>query len=47
MTMHDLFDELDIIKCFGHPSHRFYFGEITKKQTSLYTAPGVEDPSLV
>lgn len=47
MTMHELLDELDIIECFGYPGHRIHFGEITKKQKSLYTALGVEDPSLV
>ena len=47
MTMHELLDELDIIECFGHPGHRVQFGEITKKQKSLYAALGVKDPSLV
>jgi len=47
MTMHELLDELDIIECFGYPGHKIHFGEITKKQKSLYAALGVEDPSLV
>jgi len=47
MTMHELLDELDIIECYGHPGHRVQFGEITKKQKSLYAALGVKDPSLV
>jgi len=47
MTMHDLLDELDIIECFSHPGHRVQFGEITKKQKSLYASLGVQDPALV
>jgi len=47
MTMHELLDELDIIECFGYPGHKIHFGEITKKQKSLYAALGVKEPSLV
>lgn len=47
MTLHELLDELDVIECFEHPGHRVQCGEITKKQKSLYSALGVEIPSLV
>lgn len=47
MTMQELLDEFDVIECFEHPGHKLHFGEITKKQKSLYTAMGVEVPSLV
>lgn len=43
MALHDLLNELDIIECFGHLSHKLYFGEVTKKQKSLFAALGVED----
>lgn len=47
MTMHELLDELDIIECFGRPGHKTHYGEITKKQKSLYAALGIEAPALV
>ena len=47
MTMNEVLDEFDVIECFEHPGHKLHFGEITKKQKSLYTAMGVEAPALV
>jgi transposase len=45
-TMQGLLDELDTIELFESPDHGRLLGEITKKQEEIYTALGVEPPSL-
>ena len=44
-TMQELFDDLDFIECFEKPDHHFYFGEITKKQQTIFSAMNVPLPS--
>jgi transposase len=44
-TMQELFDELDVIEMYQQPGNVAYYGEITKKQRSLYFALGVKPPS--
>lgn len=45
-TLQGLLDELDVIELFEAPEHGRLLGEVTKKQEELYTALGVEPPSL-
>lgn len=45
-TLQGLLDELDVIELFEAPGHGRILGEITKKQTELYTALGIKPPSL-
>jgi transposase len=45
-TLQGLLDELDIIEQFESPEHGRLLGEITKKQKEIYTALGVDPPSL-
>lgn len=45
-TMQGVLDELDMIERFEAPEHGCILGEITKKQTELYDAMGVQSPSL-
>ncbi len=45
-TLQGLLDELDIIERFESPEHGRLLGEVTKKQANIYTALGVEPPSL-
>ena len=44
-TMQELFDELDVIEIFQQPGGVTFYGEITDKQSNLYTALGVEPPA--
>ena len=45
-TLQGLLDELDTIELFESPEHGRLLGEITKKQEEIYTALGVDPPSL-
>jgi len=45
-TLQGLLDELDTIELFEAPSHGRVLGEVTKKQSDIYMALGVEPPSL-
>lgn len=45
-TLQGLLDELDTIERFEAPGHGRILGEVTKKQTEIYRALGVEPPSL-
>jgi hypothetical protein len=45
-TLQGLLDELDTIELFEAPEHGRQLGEVTKKQTDLYKALGVNPPSL-
>jgi len=45
-TMHNLFDEFDVIECFEQQGRELRWGEMTKKQTELYHVMGVNPPSL-
>jgi len=47
MTIHEILDELDIVEYCRHPAHKIQYGEITKKQKSLYAALGIEATALV
>ena len=44
-TTQELLDELDIIERYEQPGKKHRLGEMTKKQTALYTALGVNAPS--
>ena len=44
-TLHEVFDELDVIEKYRLPGEASYFGEITEKQRGLYTALGVKPPA--
>ena len=44
-TTQELLDELDVIERYEQPGKRHRMGEMTKKQTELYTALGVNAPS--
>ena len=45
-TLQGLLDELDIIEQFESPEHGRLLGEINTKQKEIYTALGVDPPSL-
>lgn len=45
-TLQGLLDELDTIELFESAEHGRLLGEITKKQSKIYLALGVEPPSL-
>jgi transposase len=44
-TMQDVLDEFDIIECFEVPGQKLQVGEMTKKQTDLYSKFGVTPPN--
>lgn len=44
-TLQEVLDEFDIIECFEIPGQRMQVGEITKRQTDLYTKLGVAPPT--
>ena len=44
-TAQELLDELDVIERYEEPGKKHRLGEMTKKQTALYTALGVNAPS--
>ena len=44
-TMQDVLDEFDVIECFEVPGQRLQVGEITKRQSDLYTKLGIEPPA--
>ena len=44
-TTQELFDDLDVIERYEQPEKKHRMGEMTKKQTELYTALGVNAPS--
>lgn len=46
-TLQGLLDELDTIERFESPEHGRLLGEVTKKQEEIYTALGVDPPSLL
>jgi len=45
-TLQGMLDELDTIELFESPNHGRMLGEVTKRQSDLYNALGVESPSL-
>ena len=45
-TLQGLLDELDTVELFESPEHGRLLGEVTKKQEGIYTALGVDPPSL-
>ncbi len=45
-TMPKVLDEFDIIDCFEVPGQKLQVGEITKKQTELYSKFGGHSPEL-
>jgi len=45
-TLQGLLDELDVIELLEAPDHGRILGEITKKQEAIYSALGVQPPSL-
>ena len=45
-TMQSLLDEFDVIECFEQKGKDRRWGEMTKKQTNLFSLMGVEPPSL-
>jgi transposase len=45
-TLQGLLDELDTIERFESPEHGRLLGEVTKKQEEIYSALGVDLPSL-
>jgi hypothetical protein len=45
-TLQGLLDELDVIELFEAPEHGRVLGEVTAKQEQLYTALGIDPPSL-
>jgi len=45
-TLQGLLDELDTIELFEAPGHGRILGEVTEKQKGIFTALGVEPPSL-
>jgi hypothetical protein len=44
-TLQELLDEFDIIERFEQPGRKHHIGEMTKRQTELYTVLGVDIPS--
>jgi len=44
-TLQEILDELDVIECFEVPGQRLQVGEITLRQTNLYTKLGVIPPA--
>ena len=44
-TMQEVLDEFDIIECFEVPGQKLQVGEMTKKQTELYSKFGVTPPN--
>jgi transposase len=44
-TFHEVLDELDVIEYFEHPGHRGCVGEMTKKQSELFSKLGVPVPA--
>jgi len=44
-TLHEVFDELDVIEKYQLPGKTSYYGEMTEKQRGLYTALGVMPPA--
>jgi hypothetical protein len=45
--MQEILDEFDIIECFEVPGQKLQVGEMTKKQTELFSKFGVTPPELV
>ncbi|MDY6973397.1 MAG: IS1634 family transposase [Thermodesulfobacteriota bacterium] len=44
-TMQEILDEFDVIECFEVPHQRLQVGEITKRQSDLYTKLEIEPPA--
>ncbi|MCP4680791.1 MAG: IS1634 family transposase [Desulfobacterales bacterium] len=43
-TLQEVLDEFDLIECFAIPGQQLQVGEMTKRQTELYTLLGVSPP---
>ena len=44
-TIKEIFDELDVIKCFEQKDYKIKVGEVTKHQENLYKELGVLPPN--
>lgn len=44
-TMHELFDEFNVIECFEQPGRDLRVGKVTKRQIELYEAMEIAPPT--